>query len=110
MNKVKQIINNVSTTLGLNEVFEDTYDFYCSICQSCGETECCPPTICTQEEGCKYPKTNLIDLKYNYTSYRRLLEYIYSRECYPEILKELDKIQDEEYDKWYPEKALIDNL
>lgn len=93
------------TKLGLErpfDFFEDEYNPYCPVCDSCGETGCCPSSICTQEEGCKYPNTNLVDLKYNYTSLKRLIVVMYQdKERYSDLLGELDKITDEEYVKWY---------
>lgn len=103
----------VETELEQNDVIKnnaelnvelDDYSPYCSICDSCGETSCCPSTCCDMGEGCKYPETNLTDLKYNYTSYHSLIKYLYeNEEKYPEIIAQLGKITDEEFDKWYGE-------
>lgn len=35
---------------------------YCPACGSCGETGCCPPTMC-QTVKCHYPDANLQDFK-----------------------------------------------
>jgi len=44
----------------------ETENYYCEICDSCGETGCCPPIKCAAVR-CKYGEINLKD-------YRSLLE------------------------------------
>ena len=71
---------------------EDNYSPYCEICSGCGEDGCCPAVFCTMEEGCKYPKTYLRDLKEG---------YIFMKEFYSKIYTTLPKVLQERVDEMY---------
>ena len=78
----------------------EEYSPYCKVCESCGETGCCRPTICQQGEGCEYPQTNLIELKFGWS-----MNNYFQKEIYPHLSKELqekyDGAWDTEYDNWH---------
>ena len=72
---------------------------YCKSCESCGDTGCCKPTICSRDENCEYLQTNLNELKFGWS----MNEYFQS-EIYPHLPEEIkakyDGRWDTEYDKW----------
>ena len=56
------------------------YDVYCSYCQSCGETGCCPPTICTNHKKGKYCEYNQYHLKVSYWSLKDISLWLLENE------------------------------
>lgn len=82
---------------------------YCTKCDSCGETGCCPPIHC-EEVVCKYGEINLKD--YNcfqdqwavmYNALKEIADMDYGAAGWPDIAKnalnEVDKLWDKIYSK-----------
>lgn len=77
---------------------------YCRICNSCGVIGCCPPTMCTFEKGCKYPKTNESELKISYMVLRELTNKIYKDKAkFWETITLLEDIEEEIEENYYKE-------
>jgi len=89
----------------MEDILEKDFDNpYCTVCNSCGEDGCCPASSCTFEEGCKYGKGYLDDLKFGYWMYKDLSRMIHNRfKDVVNIMEEYDKIFDENYKIFYKE-------
>lgn len=92
----------------MEEILEEDFESpYCSVCTSCGIEGCCPPTICTFENGCKYGEIYLQDLKFGYLMYQELSEMIYNKcekrnQDYDDFfMGEYKRIFDKNYEKVY---------
>lgn len=82
--------------------------YYCSKCDSCGETGCCPPINC-EAVVCKYGKINLKDYQcfqgqweVMFNALKEILEEAESSDiCHlaKNALNEVDKLWDELYSK-----------
>jgi hypothetical protein len=54
------------------------YDVYCPYCSSCGETGCCPPTMCTNHQKGKYCGYNQDMLKVSYWTLEDIKKWLYN--------------------------------
>jgi len=78
----------------------DNFSPYCPICEGCGEDGCCSPFSCKQHPEGSYCKTYLKDLKFGYLLSKELFNLI-SDSNNPELIKSMDEIYDNVYDKIY---------
>jgi len=81
---------------------ENKYDPYCKVCTGCGEDGCCSALCCQMDSKGTYCESYLRDLKYGYESYREMMDVLYDKEKYPEIVKIIDTIDDKLFDKYHP--------
>lgn len=73
---------------------------YCKECSACGHEGCCSPLICTFGDNCDYKETYLKDLKFGYTMYSELFEFLVRKEiAFGD--EEWNKIWNEKYDLIY---------
>ncbi len=60
----------------------ETENHYCEICDSCGETGCCPPINCAAVK-CKYGEINLKDYRNLLEQWSVMLEALEAAVAYP---------------------------
>ena len=58
------------------EKTEDSYNPYCSVCDSCGEDGCCSALNCKQSNNGKYCETYLKNLQFGYRMFKDLFYLI----------------------------------
>lgn len=68
-------------------------EFYCPICESCGDEFCCKPTVCKGSGGL-YCNHNLTILKETYDKYIKLFNLIYETKN-QDFINLLNQIDDE---------------
>lgn len=79
------------------EKTEESYNPYCSICDSCGEDGCCSALNCEQSKNGKYCETYLKDLQFGYRMFKDLYDLI-DEKGDEEMKKSLDELYDKNYD------------
>lgn len=80
---------------------EENYSPYCKVCTGCGEDGCCSALACQMDAKGDYCETYLRDLRYGYESHRELMDILYDKEKYPEIVKIIDEIADKLFEKYH---------
>jgi hypothetical protein len=79
------------------EKTEESYNPYCSICDSCGEDGCCSALNCKQSNNGKYCETYLKELQFGYRMFKELYNLI-DEKGDEEMKKSLDELYDKNYD------------
>ncbi len=75
---------------------QNEVDFYCEICESCGEEGCCSPLKCAYKnmvknkpKKCKYGKTYYKDIEFAYRMFELLYEKYEDEEIFDKTYKEV---------------------
>ena len=82
-----------------------SHDVYCPHCTSCGETGCCPPTICSNHPKGFYCQSNMGELKTSYHTLTKMWGWLSENETsetltIKDALTKLDEINDKEDDEY----------
>jgi hypothetical protein len=93
----------------LEEDFDDliddiigSTDIYCKICSSCGEEDCCIPTICKNHKDGIYCESNLLAMKVAYCTLKDFYNWLYENEgANKYIIDKLNKLKDKVEDEFY---------
>lgn len=69
---------------------------YCPHCNSCGETGCCSPTICTNHPDGYYCETNRRELRISYYTLNEFWSSVVDKDIEKKLSEIYDKYEDEE--------------
>ena len=88
---------------------EEDYNPYCPVCNSCGTEGCCSPLSCQMTEGCHYPKSYLVDLKFGYAMNEWVQKNLLDEKLIPkELIEKYNQQWEKDYDFFYKQEKRDD--
>jgi hypothetical protein len=72
-----------------------TEDIYCKVCQSCGISDCCSPSICQADKDGLYCRSNLNEMRVAFWTLKDLYNWLCEdKEANKVIIDKINEIED----------------